>query len=688
MKKLLPFILACVFACGHSDVFAQAKQYILFDHFTNSSCSPCAEQNPFMEATFAANFGRYHQISYHTWWPGPTDPMYTYNKPCNHERTDYYGVSGVPDVFMLGSTNLGSPTAVTQQLINNTAYQSAPIRIRVKEISSGLTRTANITVFTVGTVPPSTEYKIYGSVNEKHIHYTSPPGSNGEKDFYNVMRKLLPDSLGDSFTPAAIGDSVNVTYTYTLDYAHWDTTQIYTVAFIQNDTSRWIVNSGSSIDPDWELVPVDKSFKKGHPGDMKSFHYKVYNLGGNAENFRFKMSTNQPDDWNADYVLNGVTLNDSTDISIPGKATWDLAVNITIGNTACLESHTISMQSLDHPEFAPNALTAYLISGINELVVNNDAGWGDGSGLNSASFQGNYIGGLLYAGSNAFGVTDLTTFSRGYSDTCMTDVQNYFYNVGWSFPAITDNTAAIFTSELNSGKRLFISGQDIGWDVFTGSGSGGHSTPATETFYKTYLGATWISDGDANNDWYIPFKGDSVFGQLDSSTLVNVYGSTNFFPDQIQPYDYGKKIFFYDATHTKIGGVRAYNGPWKTVYLSASLEQVSDSMLRKEIVKTAHDWFGGIPAGIAPVNPDREAYLGQNYPNPATGNTTIMLNGISVDMSLQILDPLGRICATEQVPSGSESVLISTASLNPGIYFYRLVSEGRTLETKRMIVAR
>lgn len=133
--------------------------------------------------------------------------------------------------------------------------------------------------------------------------------------------------------------------------------------------------------------------------------------------------------------------------------------------------------------------------------------------------------------------------------------------------------------------------------------------------------------------------------------------------------------------------MRAYNGPWKTVYLAASLEQVSDSMLRKVIIKTAHDWFGGIPAGITPVDPARETYLGQNYPNPATGSTAIMLNNITGDMSLQLLDPLGRICATSKVPSGSESIIISTASLNPGIYFYRLVSEGRTLETKRMIVA-
>jgi len=686
MKKLLPLILAFLFAISLTDIFAQAKQYILFDHFTNASCPPCAAQNPFMEATFAANFGRYHQISYHTWWPGPTDPMYTYNKPCNHKRTNYYGVNGVPDVFMLGSTNLGSPTAVTQQLINNTAYQAAPIRIRVKETSSGLVRTAKITVYTVGTVPSSSDYRIFGSVNEKHIHYSSPPGSNGEKDFYNVMRMLLPDSLGASFTPAAPGDSVTVIYTYNLDYTHWDTTQIYTVAFIQDNNTKWIVNSGSSIDPDWELVPVDQSFKKGQPGDQITWHYKVFNLGGNAENFRFKLSTQTPSDWNASYVLNGTPGTDSTDISIPGKAVWDLVVNMTIGDVDTVGNHTLSMQSLDHPEFAPNGLTAYVISGVNELIINDDGGWGDGSGMSSATFQNNYISGLKYAGASAFAVIDLTTFKRGYNDTCMGDVQNYYYNVGWSFPALTDDLAAMFTSELNAGKRLFISGQDIGWDVFTGSASGGHGTVATQTFYKNFLGATWVADGDANNSQYIANPADSVFGQISTSPLGNVYGGTNFFPDQIQPYGPGKVTFYYNTAHSKDGGVRAYSGPWKTVYLAASLEQISDSMVRMAIIKTAHDWFGGIPTGIAPVIPAQQAYLGQNFPNPATGNTTIMLNNITSDMSLQLLDPFGRICLSVNIPSGSESVILSTSSLNSGIYFYRLVSEGRTLETKRMVV--
>ena len=688
MKKLFPLVLLCLITCSSTDAIAQAKQYLLFDHFTNTSCGPCASQNPYMEAVLAANFGRYHQISYHTWWPGSTDPFYTYNKKDNHKRTIYYGVSAVPDVFMSGSTELGSPTAVTQQLINNNAYTSAPVRIRVKETSSGLQRTAKITVYTVGTLPVSTSYKIFGCVNEKHKHYNTAPGSNGEKDFYNVMRKLLPDSLGEAFTPAPEGDSVTVTYTYTLDYAAWDTTQIYTLAFLVNYTSKKIINSGSSIDPEWELVPVDAGFKKAVPGNPTTYQYKVLNLGDQAGNFRFKMSTIIPNDWSADFVINGNHYSDSVDISIPGKAAWDLYVNITNGDVAAVGNHTLSMQSLDHPVFAPNALSAYVISGVNELVINNDGGWGDGSSLSAASFQNNYLRGLGYAGANAYDVIDLTSFKHAYAASCLGDVQNYYYNVGWSFPALTDDFVAILTSELNAGKRLFISGQDIGWDVYTGSGSGGHFTLATKAFYNNFLGAAFSADGGTANNQYIANPTDSVFGQIQNSSVVNVYGGSNFYPDEITPTGPGKEIFYYNAAKTRIGGVRAMSGAWKTVYLAASLEQVSDSMVRKNIIKQAHIWFAGIPSGIRPANEGTKNYLAQNYPNPASGTTTILLDNISKDMSLEIIDPLGRVVQTETVFEGSPFIMAPVSSLNPGIYFYRLVSDGRVLETKRMVVVR
>ena len=216
--------MVAVLTCVTTGLFAQAKHYVIFEHFTQASCAPCAAQNPAMQATLNANIGRVHQISYHTSWPG-VDPMNAYNATQVADRVTYYGVTGVPDVIGLGNQYEGSPTGVTQALVDNFASDPAPIRVIVKETSNGVTRTVKVKVFTLDTIPTA-NYKIRLAVCENWVHYATAPGSNGEKDFSDVFRKMLPSTAGDAFVPAAIGDSVTLTYTYNLDLTKWDTTQI------------------------------------------------------------------------------------------------------------------------------------------------------------------------------------------------------------------------------------------------------------------------------------------------------------------------------------------------------------------------------------------------------------------------------------------------------------------------------
>ncbi len=681
MKKSLLILLIALVSGFSVKLMAQAKKYVIFEHFTQASCGPCAQQNPAMQATLNANVGRVHHISYHTSWPG-YDPMNLYNPTQVADRVNYYGVSGVPDVVGLGNKYHGSPTGVTQTLIDNLASDAAPIRVLLSETSTGTVRTVKVKVFTVGTVPTG-NYKVRVAVLEKMINYATPPGSNGEKNFPDVFRKMVPGTSGDGYTPAALGDSVTFTYTYNLDLATWDTTRIYTCAFIQNDLTKEIINSGSTLDPRWELVGIGQNFKIGYPGEIIQFHYNVINLGATAENFRFKLNATAGSDWDATFTLNGNSYSDSVNLSIPAKTTYDLVVNAIVGTTAALGEYGITMKSLDNPTFAPVVLKSHVIYGVYELIINNDGGWGDGTGgLSPKSFQQRYIDGLTYAGSDAFGVLDLTTFMKGYNASCLTQVTNYYFNVGWSFPSFTNESAAIFTSELNAGKNLFVSGQDIGWDNFDPSGNG---TTATKAFYTNFLCAQYLNDGGNANNQYIANTDDTLFGAIPTSPLTNIYGGSNFFPDEIKAIGLGTDIFYYNTAKTKKGAVRATNGTWKTVYLGASLEQMSNVDARNEVIKVAHDWFGGSPwTGINDVKGSRKGMLGQNYPNPAGNSTTIPMSGVDREMKLELADITGRTLATKIVNAGTVSVVIETSGLKTGMYFYRLVSNGRVMDTKRM----
>ncbi|MFQ5335492.1 MAG: hypothetical protein ACE5DN_05400, partial [Flavobacteriales bacterium] len=120
MKKTATFlVLLAVGIFTEMPASGQAKKNVLFEHYTNDGCNPCAQQNPvFINTILPFNKGRIHVISHHTWWPDANDPMYTYNTSGNDDRINYYGVNGTPTMIMLGNQWSGGPAGVTQSMIN------------------------------------------------------------------------------------------------------------------------------------------------------------------------------------------------------------------------------------------------------------------------------------------------------------------------------------------------------------------------------------------------------------------------------------------------------------------------------------------------------------------------------------------------------------------------------------------
>jgi hypothetical protein len=75
---------------------------------------------------------------------------------------------------------------------------------------------------------------------EKKIVYSVPPGTNGEMIFNTVFRRAYPNTDG-VVIPTNSG-TYNYTYTYKRETA-WVDTSMYTVAFVQNDNNKEVINS-------------------------------------------------------------------------------------------------------------------------------------------------------------------------------------------------------------------------------------------------------------------------------------------------------------------------------------------------------------------------------------------------------------------------------------------------------------
>lgn len=249
MKKVLLFSLVTIGLLQVS--FGQYQRTVLFEEFTQASCGPCASQNPGFNALLDENTDKTLAIKYQVWWPG-FDPMYLQNEPDVDARVGYYSVSGVPDATMDGvhivndcAYYAGAPACVSQDDIDAAAAITSPFLINVTHSFNAEYTTVNVHVEVTAGSDIAGTLKLQVAVTEKEILFNTPPGSNGETEFFGVMKKLLPSATGTTTGAFSAGE------TKSFDLS-WDMTNIYNlnniqiIAFMQDDASKAVLQAGVS----------------------------------------------------------------------------------------------------------------------------------------------------------------------------------------------------------------------------------------------------------------------------------------------------------------------------------------------------------------------------------------------------------------------------------------------------------
>ncbi|MCX6156757.1 MAG: T9SS type A sorting domain-containing protein [Ignavibacteriae bacterium] len=220
------------------------KKNVLFQNFTSSTCSWCAVFNPAMDAFIVQKFDTLVAIKYHLNFPSPGDPMYLANTVQNLARQNYYAVTGIPVAFADGVTQFGGYTLASLPVpYNERLSKGSPMDLTVTDTRvAGDSIKANITMNIYSTLPAGTYYLRVEAV-ERHIHYATPPGSNGEMEFYDVFRRAYPTTDGFS-APTAVG-----TYNYSVTYkreSNWIDSMMYTSVYVQNTTTKEVMNAGKA----------------------------------------------------------------------------------------------------------------------------------------------------------------------------------------------------------------------------------------------------------------------------------------------------------------------------------------------------------------------------------------------------------------------------------------------------------
>jgi hypothetical protein len=219
---------------------AQYAKYELVEWFTNTWCPICSSRNPALRSVYD-QYSNLHRITIHPSVPYPQCPLYNFNKEDNDARKQYYGVSGTPTLFINGIRSSNSAGAFESD-IQDQQNQVSPVAVEVAE-QVGSSRSAKVTIRSQGGVPDG-NYRLFVALLEESVDLT---GQNGETVHPDVLRKFLSSAMGDDFTMPAAGQSSTIDYEYSVP-AGVNPDKAYVLAFVQDITSRAILNSGTKFD--------------------------------------------------------------------------------------------------------------------------------------------------------------------------------------------------------------------------------------------------------------------------------------------------------------------------------------------------------------------------------------------------------------------------------------------------------
>ncbi len=269
-----------------SAAFSQDHRLVLIEHFTGASCGSCPAGNRYIDSLVKLNPGKLITLKYQVNIPS-YDPMYNDDSAQINQRMKYYGVSSAPMSYTDGTNKMYEQ--ITQQLVDS--LSQVPIHFHLKlqhAFSPGLDSISISLIIRSDTLQSFEAGKLRAriAVIEDSIAFIYPPGSNGEKIFKTVCKKLVPDPSGAVLPCSWVSGTADTLLFKILmpDYFH-NLATIRVIAFVQDDVSKKVgqaaITQAQAL-PDYAgLDPVTSlNFPPLQCGDsLKNPKVTLWNLG-------------------------------------------------------------------------------------------------------------------------------------------------------------------------------------------------------------------------------------------------------------------------------------------------------------------------------------------------------------------------------------------------------------------------
>ncbi len=224
------------------------NKVVLLEDFANVSCVPCVTSNKIIHSLTRVTYGsgKLVAVKYPTNFPAPNDLFYLANKPVCDSKISFYNVFFAPTTVIDGIEKPSSTdSTLLKQKINERLAAVPPFEIIVTENFIGGSYYIDVQVNSLITID-LTNLTLEAVILEEEIEFNNPPGSNGETKFYDVMRAVLPSTDGISLAAVQQSGS-NLVETEADLIANWQTNQLNAVVFVQNKSSKEVLQAGISL---------------------------------------------------------------------------------------------------------------------------------------------------------------------------------------------------------------------------------------------------------------------------------------------------------------------------------------------------------------------------------------------------------------------------------------------------------
>lgn len=482
----------------------------------------------------------------------------------------YYGVTGYPTVLFngteryVGGGDFVATGAPYVGIVEGAYFDPAPVRIQVQSFDPA---TGALSVLV-------TMYSETDSLDNDFIRFILI-----EDDVTAEYTHVTRDIVSQPITLSGAGSTASFNPTFTVDPS-WDTASLHAVAFVQRAATKEIVQAASSYPlADYAvraMVPSSRHQIGPSTGAQVGDDFTIANVGL-ADTFTIGLVVDEaPAGWVLAFCDQGGACHFSPwEFPLGVDETFAFHVNVIPNSSGFARYHfEVGSPNLGWTLEIP---FTYLSDDLDVLVVDDDGG----------EEHETYHTLALAAAGRSYGVWDLA--AEKLDSRVAATYRTLAWDVGWNYPSLDATDRAFVQTYLDAGNNLFISGQDVGWEL--GYSQSGNYSP---TFLHNYLHASYVRD-DTNLYNLLGVAGDPLGDGL--TFTIDGPGLPNYqqYPDELNPYDANAvECITYQGGYG--AAIRADHGTAgaKVVYLGFGFEGISTQDSRNEVMAASIDWIEGI----------------------------------------------------------------------------------------------